>query len=70
MKVFECNFSHFTCIVLQQHKFHCHYSKLQHEKLRKINNLVREENKNVVTKSISSFKFDISRKGICFAKTG
>ena len=64
-------FAHFTCIVLQLHKFHCHYSKLQYEKLRKIIRLViNEESNEVVTNSISSYTFDISRRGICFEKAG
>jgi len=34
------------CIVLQQDKFHFHYTKLQYEKLSRINSLVvSEENK-------------------------
>jgi len=32
--------------------------------------LVSEEDENVFTKSISSSKFHISRRGICFAKAG
>ena len=40
-------FTHFTCVVLQQHKFHYYYSKLQYKKLSEIKSpVVSEENKN------------------------
>jgi len=41
-------FAHLTCVVLQPHKFHYHYSNLQYKKLREMNSLVvTEENTRV-----------------------
>jgi len=67
-KTLECLnliFTHLTCIVLQPRKFYCHYSKLQGENFSEINNLV--EIKKSVSNSVSSSKFDVSRRGIRFA---
>ena len=63
---------HFTCIVLQQRKFHCHYSNLQGENLGEICSLV-ELKKIMATDTISVFSFcmfEISRRGICLATAG